>query len=103
MSPDWSTNRADGTSTTEPLSWTGRPERSGPELAGQRGVVGVERAVVDASGQVFPAAVGDHERDVRRLALAGHGQGRVQRRAGGQAGEEALDLDQFAGAPQRVG
>ena len=57
-------------------------------------------ALVGAGGEVLPAAVADDEGDVGALArldrLGGLAERGVQDRAGGDAGEDALELEQLA-------
>src|SRR5262245_52098154 len=59
---------------------------SGPELALEAVLSLVDGALVGTGGEVLPAAVGDHERDVGALAgldrLRRLGERRVQDRAG---------------------
>ena len=94
-------------SSTALISRASRPLIS-PELALQR----LDRFLrrrrrVDARRQVLPAAVGHDEHDVRALArldgLVADADRRVQGRAGGDAREDALLLEEFAGAGDRVG
>ncbi|MGH3932644.1 MAG: PLP-dependent cysteine synthase family protein, partial [Pseudonocardiaceae bacterium] len=63
----------------------------------------VEGAFVGAGREILPAAVGDDERDVgpyaRAHRLGRHAQRRVEDRAGGDAREDALGLQQLAGTP----
>src|SRR5690349_3349331 len=79
-----------------------------PELALER-LDGLFRGGgrVDAGGEVLPAAVGDDERDVGALSrldrFPADADGRVQGRAGGDAREDALLLEEFTGAGDRVG
>ena len=80
---------------------------SGPELAlqGLDGFLCRGRGV-DAGREVLPAAVGDDEDDVRALArldgLAADADRGVQCGAGGDAREDALLLEELAGAGDRV-
>src|SRR5690606_16679412 len=84
----------------------GAQASSGPELALEAGLRLLQGAAVGAGRQVLPAAVGDDEDDVGPLArldrLPRHPQRRVQRAAGRDAREDALLLQQLAGAAQRV-
>src|SRR4051794_36552623 len=79
---------------------------SGPELALEAILGLVDRALVGAGGQVLPAAVRDHERDVGGLALADAlgrlAERRVQDRAGRDAGEDALVVEQLTDPPDGV-
>src|SRR5690606_33293393 len=96
------------------LSWAGldrvRPVRpgSGTELAlnGLDGFLGGGGGV-DAGGEVLPAAVGDDEDDVGALpgllCLLCHADGRVQGGSRGDAREDALLAEEFAGAGDGVG
>src|SRR3954451_13106226 len=94
-------------SSYEPRNRLSKPWASGPELALEPLGGLLQRARVGAGREALPAAVTDDERDVGALvALArdpvGDRQGGVQDRAGRDSGEDALMLDEFAGAPQRV-
>src|SRR5947209_11846267 len=75
------------------------PGRSGPELGVQAGGGLFQVAGVGAGGQVFPPGVADDDDDVGRVAgascLFGDGHRGVQDPAGGDAGEDALDLQQL--------
>src|SRR4051794_2128473 len=71
-----------------------------PELT-LEGLLGlVDRALVGAGGQVLPAAVGHHERDVGALArphrLGGLGEGGMEDGARRDAGEDPLAVEQLA-------
>src|SRR3954462_4588104 len=87
-------------------SLPGSARAAGPELA-LEGLLGLlERAGGGAGREVLPAAVRDHEGDVGPLTVT-HGLHRlahrgVQDRAGGDAGEDALLLDQLTGTTQRL-
>src|SRR4051794_30213079 len=80
--------------------------RSGPELALEPLGRLVERAGVRTGRQVLPARVADHERDVCALArldrTVGLRERGVQDRAGGDADEQPLLVDELPRAPQRV-
>src|SRR4051794_16524996 len=54
----------------------------------------VDRTSVDARGQVFPAVVADDEDDVALVELAGDAHGDRGDGAGGDAGEDALLVEQ---------
>src|SRR5690606_4909916 len=79
---------------------------SRPQLAFEPALGLLEGAVVGAGGQVFPAAVGDHEGDVgasaRLQRLAADADRGVQDGAGAEAREDALLGDQLPGAPDGV-
>src|SRR5436305_23892 len=81
--------------------WPGTSLRPELSLEPLRGFV--ERAVICACTQVFPAAICDDEGDVgcfvRFHRAACFAQRRVQDRTGRDAGEDALLLDQLAGPP----
>src|SRR4051794_20080462 len=70
--------------------------RSGPELAVEAFLGLVDRALVGAGGEVLPAAVAHHERDLCRFSrfdrLRGLGERGMQDRAGRDAGEDAFGL-----------
>ena len=74
---------------------------SGPQLALELLGGLLQRAGVGAGRQVLPAAVAHDERAVGALAVVdalGDRQRRMQDRAGGDPGEDALVVDQVAGA-----
>src|SRR4051794_37628831 len=77
-----------------------------PELPPDRFCRLLQRPGVGTGGEVLPAAVGDHERDVRTLPVARSAAGLcesgVEDRARRDAGEDAFLLDQLAGPPQGV-
>src|SRR6476661_4889452 len=79
--------------------WSGITGRSGPELALEAVLRLVDGALVGPGGEVLPATVADDEGDVGTLArLDGLGrlaERRVQDRPGGDAGEDALLLEQL--------
>ena len=79
----------------------GRSGRSGPELALEALLGLVDGALVGAGGEVLPAAVGRPRTRCRPApraltALAAWAERGVQDRAGGDAGEDALELEQLA-------
>src|SRR6476469_4528707 len=93
--------------------WSRRPElpspdstvpppagRLGPELAVEAVLGLVDGALVGAGREVLPAAVADDEGDVGGLPrldrLGGLAERGVEDRAGGDAGEDALELEQLA-------
>src|SRR5690349_10205941 len=89
------------------LTGAGLPRgSSGPELALEPLLGLLDRALVGTGGEVLPAAVAHHERDVGPLprldALGRLSQRRMQDRAGGDPGEDAFGFEQLARTPNRV-
>src|SRR5262249_42573944 len=62
----------------------------------------LDRLRVDAGGEVLPAVVGDDEDDVAALELAGDAVGDRGDRTGGDAGEDALLVEQLLRPDDRV-